>query len=143
MFSVEIGVARDRQRRAPASGSRYNVYTPGRPPSGVRGIVLGGTSSGTGKTVATLVVLRALQQAGETVRPAKAGPDFIDPSHHDAVTDQSSRTLDPWLQGEDGLRRNYHRGTGDVAVVQSHHPLDDGHVASTAVVVPTEPVLAL
>lgn len=132
MFSVEIGVGHDRQRRAPASGSRYNVYTMGRPPSGVRGIVLGGTSSGTGKTVATLVVLRALQHAGETVQPAKAGPDFIDPSHHDAVTDRSSRTLDPWLQGEDGLRRNYHRGAGDVSVVEGMMGLYDGGVASTA-----------
>ncbi|MDZ7745523.1 MAG: cobyrinic acid a,c-diamide synthase [Halobacteriales archaeon] len=98
----------------------------------MHGIVLGGTSSGTGKTVATLAVLRALQRAGQTVQPAKAGPDFIDPSHHAAVTDQPSRTLDPWLQGDDGLRRNYARGRGDVCIVEGMMGLYDGDVASTA-----------
>ncbi|RNJ26052.1 cobyrinic acid a,c-diamide synthase [Halosegnis longus] len=103
----------------------------------MRGIVLGGTSSGTGKTVATLAVLRALQRAGKTVQPAKAGPDFIDPSHHAAVADKPSRTLDPWLQGADGLRRTYARGTGDVCVVEGMMGLYDGDVASTADVAAT------
>ncbi|MFB6118784.1 cobyrinic acid a,c-diamide synthase [Halosegnis sp.] len=103
----------------------------------MRGVVLGGTSSGTGKTVATLAVVRALQSAGYTVQPAKAGPDFIDPSHHEQVTDRPSRTLDPWLQGESGLRRNYHRGAGDVCVVEGMMGLYDGSVASTADVAET------
>lgn len=76
----------------------------------MKGVVIGGTRSGVGKTVATLVIIRALQKQGYTVQPAKAGPDFIDPSHHERVAGQLSRTLDRWLQGEDGLRRNYPRG---------------------------------
>jgi len=71
-----------------------------------------------GKTVATLATIRALEDAGHAVQPAKAGPDFIDPSHHERVTGRPSRTLDLWLQGEDGLRRNYARGEGDVCVVE-------------------------
>jgi cobyrinic acid a,c-diamide synthase len=100
----------------------------------MQGIVIAGTRSGVGKTVATLAVLRALENAGHDVQPAKAGPDFIDPSHHASVAGRPSRTLDTWLQGEDGLRRNYHRGEGDVCVVEGVMGLYDGDVSSTAAV---------
>jgi cobyrinic acid a,c-diamide synthase len=98
----------------------------------VRGFVLAGTASGVGKTVATLAVIRALGRAGHDVAPAKAGPDFIDPSHHAAVAGRPSRTLDTWLSGEAGVRRNYHRGEGDVCVVEGVMGLYDGDVSSTA-----------
>ncbi|WP_299264980.1 cobyrinic acid a,c-diamide synthase [Halorientalis sp.] len=100
----------------------------------MRGLVLGGTSSGVGKTVATLAVLRAVEDAGHAVQPAKAGPDFIDPSHHTVVADRPSRTLDAWLEGEDGLRRNYHRGAGDLCLVEGVMGLYDGDGSSTAMV---------
>ncbi|WP_280588475.1 cobyrinic acid a,c-diamide synthase [Halorubrum sp. Boch-26] len=100
----------------------------------MKGIVLGGVSSGVGKTVATLAAIRALDGAGRTVQPAKAGPDFIDPSHHERVAGRPSRTLDLWLQGEDGLRRNYARGAGDVCVVEGVMGLYDGDGSSTAAV---------
>ncbi|WP_178915692.1 cobyrinic acid a,c-diamide synthase [Natronomonas gomsonensis] len=102
----------------------------------MNGVVLAGTSSGVGKTVATLAVLRALQRAGESPQPAKAGPDFIDPSHHAAVCERPSRTLDPWLSGEEGCRRNYHRGSGDICVVEGMMGLYDG-TNSTAYVAET------
>ncbi|QLC35265.1 cobyrinic acid a,c-diamide synthase (plasmid) [Halarchaeum sp. CBA1220] len=108
----------------------------------MNGIVLAGTASGVGKTVATLAVCRALERAGHTVQAAKAGPDFIDPSHHEAVTGRPSRTLDPWLEGRTGMRRNYYRaedatatdsgGAPDVCVVEGMMGLYDGSVASTA-----------
>ncbi|QLG29701.1 cobyrinic acid a,c-diamide synthase (plasmid) [Halorarum halophilum] len=115
----------------------------------MRGVVVAGTSSGVGKTVATLAVCHALAAAGHTVQPAKAGPDFIDPSHHEAVAGVPSRTLDCWLQGEDGLRRNYWRGTGGtdghspssrgtrspaICVVEGVMGLYDGDGSSTAMV---------
>ena len=100
----------------------------------MKGIVIGGTRSGVGKTVATLAVVRALDAAGQSVQPAKAGPDFIDPSHHERVAGRPSRTLDRWLQGEAGLRRNYHRGEGDVCVVEGVMGLYDGDGSSTAMV---------
>lgn len=100
----------------------------------MKGIVIGGTHSGVGKSVATLAIIRALQERGYTVQPAKAGPDFIDPSHHERVAGRPSRTLDRWLQGEDGLRRNYYRGDGDVCVVEGVMGLYDGDGSSTAMV---------
>ncbi|WP_290813870.1 cobyrinic acid a,c-diamide synthase [Halovivax sp.] len=100
----------------------------------MRGFVVGGVSSGVGKTVATLAIASALEEAGYDVQPAKAGPDFIDPSHHQAVTDRPSRTLDLWLCGEAGVRRNYARGAGDVCVVEGVMGLYDGDGSSTAMV---------
>ncbi|WP_049901296.1 cobyrinic acid a,c-diamide synthase [Halococcus agarilyticus] len=110
----------------------------------MKGVVIGGTRSGVGKTVATLAVVRALEAAGHTVQPAKAGPDFIDPSHHTAILgsdgsgnhdrERASRTLDVWLEGTDGLRRNYARGEGDVCVVEGVMGLYDGDRSSTAMV---------
>jgi len=100
----------------------------------MRGLVLAGTSSGVGKTVAALAAIRALDREGVSVQPAKAGPDFIDPSHHERVAGRPSRTLDRWLQGADGLRRNYHRGEGDVCVVEGDMGLYDGDASSTATV---------
>jgi cobyrinic acid a,c-diamide synthase len=100
----------------------------------MRGFVVGGTNSGVGKTVATLAMIRALDGTGYDVQPAKAGPDFIDPSHHEHVAGRSSRTLDLWLQGEEGLRRNYDRGAGDICVVEGVMGLYDGDGSSTAMV---------
>ncbi|WP_224270069.1 cobyrinic acid a,c-diamide synthase [Haloprofundus salinisoli] len=94
------------------------------------GIVIAGVASGVGKTVATLAVCRSLQRTGRVVQPAKAGPDFIDPSHHEAATWRASRTLDPWLEGESGMRRNYARGSGDVCVVEGMMGLYDGSTTS-------------
>jgi cobyrinic acid a,c-diamide synthase len=98
----------------------------------MKGVVLGGTASGVGKTVATLAVCRALADAGHEVRAGKAGPDFIDPSHHRAVTGHPSRTLDPWLEGDDGVRRNFHRDEATIRVVEGVMGLYDGSVSSTA-----------
>ncbi|SEA11607.1 cobyrinic acid a,c-diamide synthase [Haloplanus vescus] len=100
----------------------------------MKGVVVGGTRSSVGKTVATLAILRALREQGHDVQPAKAGPDFIDPSHHEAVTGTPSRTLDLWLEGEAGLRRNYHRGEGDICIVEGVMGLYDGDCSSTAMV---------
>ena len=100
----------------------------------MNGFVLGGVSSGVGKTVATLAIIRALDDAGYAVQPAKAGPDFIDPSHHQAIAGRPSRTLDLWLEGEAGLARNYARGQGDVCVIEGVMGLYDGDGSSTAMV---------
>jgi len=98
----------------------------------MKGVVLGGTSSGVGKTVAAMATMRALDAAGYDPQPAKAGPDFIDPSHHEALAGKLSRSLDPWLAGEEGTLRTYHRGEGDVCVVEGMMGLYDGTKVSTA-----------
>ncbi|MFB6214759.1 MAG: cobyrinic acid a,c-diamide synthase, partial [Candidatus Bipolaricaulia bacterium] len=98
----------------------------------MKGIIIAGTRSGVGKTVATLVVLRALENLGEEPQPAKIGPDFIDPTHHRVLTEKPSRTLDLWLEGREGLVGNYYRGEGSICVAEGVMGLYDGNQSSTA-----------
>lgn len=60
------------------------------------GLIIAAPSSGSGKTVVTLAILRALRRLGVNVASAKAGPDYIDPRFHEAATAKPCLNLDPW-----------------------------------------------
>ena len=76
-------------------------------------LVIAGTHSGVGKTTVTLAILAALKARGRRVQPFKAGPDFIDPSHHSMVTGRLSRNLDGWMLGEVVNREIFARAAAD------------------------------
>ncbi len=61
-----------------------------------RGVVIAAPSSGAGKTLLTLGLLRAFARAGRRVASAKAGPDYIDPRFHEAASGRTSLNLDNW-----------------------------------------------
>jgi cobyrinic acid a,c-diamide synthase len=89
-----------------------------------RGFLVAAPHSGSGKTVVTLGLMRALADAGETVRPFKAGPDFIDPAFHAAATRTVCCNLDPW-----GMRPELLRALaagGGLPVVEGMMGLFDG-----------------
>ncbi len=64
-----------------------------------KAFVVAAPASGSGKTLVTLGLLRALKKAGYRVASAKAGPDYIDPQFHEAATGQPCITLDYWAMG--------------------------------------------
>lgn len=73
--------------------------------TGPAGLIIAAPSSGSGKTVITLGLLRALATAGQRVAGAKAGPDYIDPAFHAAATREPSFNLDPWAMRVDSMAR--------------------------------------
>ena len=95
----------------------------------IKGIVVGGTTSGAGKTTVTLGLMAALTARGYTVAPFKVGPDFIDPGHHGRVTGRASRNLDGWMLSKAYNLEAFARNTAaaDIAVVEGVMGLYDGY----------------
>lgn len=69
----------------------------------VRGIVIAAPHSGSGKTLVTLGLCRALADAGIAVAPAKTGPDYIDPGFLERAARAESINLDPWAMSQKRL----------------------------------------
>jgi cobyrinic acid a,c-diamide synthase len=67
------------------------------------GLVIAATSSGSGKTLVTLGLLRALTRQGIAVAGAKVGPDFIDPRFHEAASGRTAYNLDAWAMRPETL----------------------------------------
>lgn len=101
-------------------------------------LVVAGTHSGCGKTTVACGIMAALTARGLSVQPFKAGPDYIDPSHHTAICGRVSRNLDPFMMGEEGVRRTFAQAAAgaDIAVIEGAMGMYDGmegsDVASTA-----------
>jgi len=91
-------------------------------------LVVGGVSSGVGKTTVTLALLEALRRRGLTVQAFKVGPDFIDPGFHEVVTGRGSYNLDGWMCGRDHATATvaHYAGDADLALVEGVMGCFDG-----------------
>ncbi len=97
-------------------------------------ILIAGTCSGCGKTTVTLGVMAALVRRGLVVQPFKCGPDFIDPTLHEAVTGRVSRNLDVRMCGHEFVRGSFarHVPADGIAVIEGVMGLFDGGEGSAA-----------
>ncbi len=91
-------------------------------------LLIGGASSGCGKTTVSLSVMAALKARGLSVAPCKVGPDYIDPSFHRAACGRASHNLDPFLMGESAVRAVLARAeaASDIAVIEGVMGYYDG-----------------
>lgn len=91
-------------------------------------LLIAGTYSGVGKTTVTLALLAAFRSRGRQVQPFKAGPDFIDPGHHQMASGRESRNLDGWMLGADLNRTTFQRAAqdADLSIIEGMMGLFDG-----------------
>ncbi len=69
----------------------------------MQGLIIAAPSSGSGKTVVTLGLLRYLSQQGVKVASAKVGPDYIDPAFHSTASRRPCHNLDAWAMRPETL----------------------------------------
>lgn len=93
-----------------------------------KAVVIAAPSSGSGKTVVTLALLRALARAGIPVASAKVGPDYIDPRFHASATGRACYNLDQWAMREETIAAHIDAlsSGADLIVIEGVMGLFDG-----------------
>ena len=101
-------------------------------PKSVSGLIVAAPSSGSGKTLVTLGLLRHLARSGVSIASAKTGPDYIDPAFHAAATGRACFNLDPWAMRPETLARSlfWTGGGADLVVCEGVMGLFDGAFVS-------------
>lgn len=96
--------------------------------------LIGAAHSGSGKTLLTLALLRALSRRNVDVQPFKCGPDFIDPTLHKVAAGKNSINLDLSMMGANGCLNAHerHSRSSSAVVVEGVMGLFDGGEASSA-----------
>lgn len=91
-------------------------------------ILITAPGSGTGKTMITCGILKALKDRYLNVSSFKCGPDYIDPMFHKRVLGIDSYNLDTFLCGRDGVRSilRKHGTSVDIAVMEGVMGYYDG-----------------
>jgi cobyrinic acid a,c-diamide synthase len=97
----------------------------------MKAVIVGGTRTGVGKTTVSLALLKGLAAAGFVVQPFKAGPGFVDTRLHEAATGQPCYNLDPFLMGEEGVKRELSKSNADFVVIEGASGMYTG-ASSTA-----------
>ncbi|HJN35237.1 MAG: cobyrinate a,c-diamide synthase [Prochlorococcus sp.] len=90
--------------------------------------VIAAPSSGSGKTLLSLLLSAWARCRKLKLQPFKVGPDYLDPQLLSAAAGRPCRNLDPVLCGPDWVQRSFHGfgGSADLALVEGVMGLFDG-----------------
>lgn len=90
-------------------------------------IVIAATKSGSGKTLLTCAMLKALVMRGLNVAAVKCGPDYIDPMFHEEILEVPSKNLDLFFTNEEQTRGLFLQDNeSDISVIEGVMGLYDG-----------------
>ncbi len=83
---------------------------------------------GSGKTIVSLGLTRALLNRGKNVAVFKKGPDYIDAAWLSRAADRPCYNLDTFLMGQNDVIRSFVRrsGNADISVIEGNRGLYDG-----------------
>jgi len=118
--------------RTPSSGPSRHALSAGERGRGegapVPGLIIAAPSSGSGKTVVTLALLRALRRRGIAVGAVKVGPDYIDPAFQAAAAGRPCYNIDPWAMRPETLAAVQARAAAgaDLVIAEGVMGLFDG-----------------
>ncbi len=91
-------------------------------------LLIAAPSSRSGKTTVAVAIMASLTRHGLSVAPAKVGPDFIDPSYHEAATKHPRCNLDSCLSSPSllpGVAAKAAKGA-DLLIIEGAMGLFDG-----------------
>lgn len=88
-----------------------------------------GTQSGCGKTTIMLALLQYLKNKQLDIQSFKAGPDYLDPFWHQAITGKPSYNLDTKMMGEEICKKQLIKQSenAQIALIEGVMGLFDGH----------------
>lgn len=91
-------------------------------------IMIAGTASGVGKTTISTAIMLALKDMGIKTQPFKAGPDYIDPTHHSFAAGRVSANLDGWMCSRAAIIELFcrHAQDADISIIEGVMGLYDG-----------------
>jgi cobyrinic acid a,c-diamide synthase len=83
-------------------------------------VVIAGLYGEGGKTTVATGIMGTFMKKGLNVQAFKSGPDHIDATYHNEVTEKPSRHLDAWLTSPRTVLESFERSakTADVAVIE-------------------------
>lgn len=89
-------------------------------------------TSGSGKTLLSLMLTALARRRGQRLQPFKVGPDYLDPQLLSRVAGRPCRNLDTLLCGSAWVQRSFawHAAQADLALVEGVMGLFDGRGAS-------------
>lgn len=93
-----------------------------------KGIIIAAPSSGSGKTLVTLGLVRAMRNQGLRVAVFKTGPDYIDPGFLSAASGSECFNLDPWAMRSETIASFVMQAkkANDIIIVEGVMGLFDG-----------------
>jgi cobyrinic acid a,c-diamide synthase len=91
-------------------------------------LIIAGLKGGSGKTILSIGLARALKDKGLKVVPFKKGPDYIDAGWLASAAGSPCYNLDPFLIGMERVASSFieHSDGADISIIEGNRGLFDG-----------------